>query len=439
MAQTRKRTKRDGLRVGKVLPGSIAAELGIEPGDRLLAVNDKPVNDIIDYRFWAADDHLDILIAKRTGERWLCTVDAGAEPLGLQFTSPFGRVRRCQNRCLFCFIDQMPPGLRRSLYVKDDDYRLSFWEGNFITLTNLRQADLERIAEQRLSPLYVSVHTTDPELRAFMMGNRRAKLIMEQLDYLRATGIKIHAQIVLCPGLNDGPALERTVRDLASLWPAVQSIAIVPVGLTRFYTGLRPLRAPDKTEMRRLVEQVTVWQNSFKGLYGTPLVYAGDECYLLGGLPVPARELYGDFPQLENGVGLVRLFLDEWQNIALNLPCKVPSRRITLITGELAAPLINEMANRLHQVKGLFLEVAVIKNNFFGGTITAAGLLTGADILAQIGPTAYTDLIVMPSQAVKNGQVLLDGFTVEQLARSLKTPIALARGPAELVEIIVNT
>lgn len=438
MTRVRNWVKKSGLRVGKVWAGSIAAELGIEPGDILLAVNDKPINDIIDYRFWTADEYLELLVAKKTGETWLYTVDVDTKPLGLEFANPFGRLRRCQNRCLFCFIDQMPPGLRRSLYVKDDDYRLSFWEGNFITLTNVSEADVKRIAEQRLSPLYISVHTTDPELRALMMGNKRARLIMRQLEELKLAGIKIHAQIVLCPGLNDGLVLERTVRDLASLWPSVQSIAIVPVGLTRFRAGLWPLRAPDKTELRRLVEQVTVWQKTFNRLYGTPLVYAGDECYLAGGVPVPAREIYGDFPQLENGVGLVRLFLDEWQNVALNLPCKVPSRRITLITGELAAPLIKTVAYRLQYIKGLSLDVAVIKNSFFGGTVTAAGLLTGADILEQITPALKSDLVVLPSQAVKDEQVLLDGVTVEQLARTLEVPVALARDPAELMKIIVN-
>lgn len=430
--------KKNGLRVGKVLPGSVAAECGMVPGDRVLAINGRKVNDVIDYLFWSADERLEILVAKKTGEMRLYTVKAGGEPLGLEFTNPFGRIRHCQNRCLFCFIDQMPPGLRPSLYVKDDDYRLSFWEGNFITLTNVRRSDLERIAGQRLSPLYVSVHTTDPELRAAMMRNRRAGLILHQLEYLRKEGIEVHAQIVLCPGLNDGAALQRTVHDLASLWPAVRSIAIVPVGLTRFRNGLWPLRAPERSELAQLIEQVAAWQTEFERLYGTPLVYAGDECYLLAGAPIPPRELYGDFPQLENGVGLVRLFLDEWQEVALNLPCKVPPRRITLVTGELSAPLIRQVAGRLRQVAGVSVEVAVIKNDFFGGTVTAAGLLTGTDIIRQLRAAEKGDLVVLPGQMVNERGMLLDGLTLQELARQLETPVAPAKGPAELVEIAVN-
>lgn len=427
-----------GLRVARTLPGSIAASLGVEPGDRLLAVNGRPVEDIISYRFTTAEDYLELLVAKRTGGTRLCTIDTNGRPLGLEFDNPFGDIRRCRNRCLFCFIDQMPPGLRPSLYVKDDDYRLSFWEGNFITLTNVSAADLERIAEQRLSPLYISVHTTDPEKRAFMLRNRRARFIREQLHYLREAGIKVHAQVVLCPGLNDGPVLDRTVGDLASLWPTVQSIAVVPVGLTRFRRGLWPLRAPDKATLRELLTRVAAWQTTFSRLYGTPLVYAGDECYLATGVPVPPREIYGDFPQLENGVGLLRLFLDEWQKVALKLPCKVGRRRVTLVTGEMSAPLIRKIAARLNRIEGLTVDVAVVKNNFFGGTVTAAGLLTATDILQQVSPLRETDLLVLPAQAVNETRAFLDGITVTQLARKLGTRVRTARGPAALIETILN-
>ncbi len=426
-----------GLVIEKVAPGSIAAELGMEPGDRVVAVNGLPVEDILDYRFLTCDEELTITLVKASGEKWLCDVEKDFDDdLGVDFAGGgLEPIRRCQNRCLFCFVDQMPRGLRPTLYVKDDDYRLSFTQGNFITLTNLRERDLERITQQRLTPLYISVHTTNPALREKMLGHPRAGQIMEQLHRLAQGGIEMHTQVVLCPGINDGVELESTVRDLVNFWPAVRSVAIVPVGLTRYRQGLFPLRSFTHEEAAEIVEQVRSWQDHCLERCAHAVVFASDEFYLLAGREVPPAFRYDDFPQTENGVGLVRLFLDEWAQVVRSLPESLPHpRRVTVATGVLAEGILAPVVVRLNRIDNLTVELAVIPNTLFGPQVTVAGLISGRDILSALEGQNPGQTLILPAVMLRQPeQVFLDGITLPELSSRLNRPVTAVEGPAELV------
>ncbi|WP_334111246.1 DUF512 domain-containing protein [Thermodesulfitimonas autotrophica] len=425
-----------GLEIKAVEPGSAAFAAGLAAGDRITAVGGRPVRDIIDYYFYLAVAEPELTV--RRGEReFSVRLAAEAGRPGLSFVSPFGRIRRCTNRCLFCFVDQQPPGLRPSLCFKDDDYRLSFWEGNFVTLTNCTRRDLKRIVAQRLSPLYVSVHTTNPELRARLMGNPRAAEIKTQLAALAAGGITLHTQVVLCPGLNDGAELERTVRDLASLFPAVRSVAVVPVGLTAHRAGLYPLRPVTPAAAAALIEDVTAWQREFRRRYGSRLVFAADEFYLLAGKAVPATKEYEGFPQLENGVGLVRRFRDAWKRVAQRLPETTTPCRAVLVTGTLAAPVLRPVVARLNAVAGLEVTLLPVVNRFFGTSVTVAGLLTGRDICAALAALfregLRPELVVVPAAALRDGRLFLDDTTCAAVAEQFGCRVVAAAGPRELV------
>lgn len=432
--------RQQGLEIFRVEPGSIAGELGLAPGDRIVRINGEPVRDLIDFAYLAAEENLDLKVAKRNGEFWELDVEKDYdENLGIDFgPGNFGPTIRCANKCIFCFVDQMPPNMRQTLYLKDDDYRHSFWHGNFITLTNLTDGQLHRITAQRLSPLYISVHTTNPALRERMLGNKNAGLILAQLKHLARAGIEMHAQVVLCPGINDGIELERTVNDLAGLWPAVSSLAVVPVGLTRFRQGNYPLRIFRKDEAARLVQWLARKQDAFLDRLGHPFVFAADEFYLLSGVPVPAATRYAGFPQLENGVGLTRLFLDEWEDVQRRLPEEVPPRKVTLVTGRLGAQVLQPVAAGLNAVKGLEVSVTAVANRFWGEQITVAGLITGQDLLACLDPDDIGDLLVLPAVMLqKDNAVFLDGLTLPELARHLQKTVAVADGPRQLVETVI--
>ena len=416
-----------------VRPDSIAAELGIAPGDEVVAINGEPVPDLIAYRYLGADENLQVEIKKADGETWLLDIEKDyGEDLGLEFANPtFDGLRRCTNKCLFCFVDQMPAGLRRALYIKDDDYRYSFLHGNFITLTNLQPADWDYIQRWHISPLYVSVHTTNPELRQKLLGNPRAGAIMDQLQRLAAAGITVHTQIVLCPGLNDGLELARTVEDLGGLFPAVQSIAVVPVGLTSRREKLFPLRRVGPVAAGEIVTRIAAWQANFRQRYGRSLVYGSDELYLLAGLPLPPARYYDDFPQTENGIGITRLFLDEFEGaLKENHPVPAQPRRVAVATGTLAAPLLNGLVQRLTQASpGLEARVVAITNRFFGQEVTVAGLLTGRDLRTGLEEAASwarqeQGEIILPDVMLKRDTpVFLDDMTPEDLARQLQVTV----------------
>ncbi len=437
-----------GAVISAVQPGSIAAELGIASGDILVTINGEPITDLIVYYYLMVDESLELKIVKPEGESWLLDIEkAYGEDLGLKFSGPTcDGLRRCTNKCLFCFVDQMPPGLRSGLYIKDDDYRYSFLHGNFITLTNLKPKDREYIRRWHLSPLYISVHATDPELRCRLIGNRNGRGIMEQMAELAAAGIQMHTQIVLCPGINDGRQLERTVTDLASLFPAVQSIGIVPVGLTAYRQGLFHLRSVSPADAERLTGQFQAWQKYYRAQYGRGLVYGADEFYLLADLPIPAAAYYDNFPQTENGIGITRLFLEEYETARSAVPLKqTPAGRIIVATGILAAPLLKRLVPELTRgYPDLEIKVVPVTNTLFGPRVTVAGLLAGRDLLTGLRKVVdwardKKGIVALPDIMLKSDESLfLDDTTPEMLAQELKLPVkvipATGKGLALLPE-----
>lgn len=433
--------KRRGLKISMVEPGSIADELGLAAGDRVTAINGEPVRDLIDFRYLAADELLDIDVTKTGGDEWVLEVEKDFDQdLGIDFgPEGFGQTLRCTNKCVFCFVDQMPPGMRKTLYVKDDDYRLSFWSGNFITLTNLSKNSLKRIARQRLGPLYISVHTTNPSLREKMLGSARAGSIMEQLRFLAEAGIEMHTQVVLCPGLNDAGELDRTAGDLSSLWPAVRSLAVVPVGLTRFRENLYPLEmfTPDKA--RALVRWVHARQKEYITRFKHPFIFASDEFYLLAGEPIPGADKYDGFPQIENGVGLTRLFLDEWTEAESGLPREAAKQNIVLATGVLGGKILKPVAARLNKIAGLQVGVKIIENDYFGRQVTATGLVTGTDVLSQTAPGETDGLLVFPAVMLKKDEaVFLDNVSLADAAERMKAAVVVVSGPRQLVDVLLK-
>ncbi|MFQ5812573.1 MAG: DUF512 domain-containing protein [Anaerolineae bacterium] len=416
--------------IAEVRSGSIAAELGLRPGDALLSINGHVLRDVIDYRFYGAEEELE-LVVERGGERIVYQVERGYDQeLGLEFAEPTNDgLRRCNNRCEFCFFKGMPPGMRHSLYIKDDDYRYSFLFGNFITLTNLTEDDWERLAEQRLSPLYVSVHATDPALRRRILGNPAAPDVVGQLKRLGSLGIQVHAQIVLIPGFNDGQHLARTVADLAALHPTVQSIAVVPLGLTKYHPCPFCLYGPE--EARPIVAQIAAWQREYRRQHGLNLVHASDEWYLLAGLEVPPAEEYDGFPQLENGVGLTRVFLDEEFRFS-GFGFRVG--KVTLVCGTLIAPLLERKAAGL---SGVAVEVVPVENRFFGPTVTVSGLLTGWDVIEALQDRDLGDVVFLPRAMFDAaGELTLDDMSPAAIGERLGVRVEVAGTMKEVVGLL---
>ena len=415
--------------------GSLAGEAGILPGDLITSINGHAISDIVDYRFYSAEEDAEVVV--RRGDReFTAAIQKGYDdPLGVEFADDlFDGVRTCGNRCIFCFVDQLPRGMRRSLYLKDDDYRLSFLHGNFVTLTNADEADIRRIIEQRLSPLYVSVHTTEPELRRGMFGSRSLPDVRRQLRTLADGAVTLHTQIVICPGTNDGEHLELTVRDLASLHPGVASIGVVPVGLTRHRRTSPTIQAVDSSGARAIIARVRDWQQEFRTRFGTRLLWASDELYLAAGLPVPSRARYESFPQIENGIGMVRRFMDDARRTVRRLPDRIPHPiRATIVTSTLAAPLLRDFAAALSRVENLSVRVIVIRSKFFGESVTVAGLLTGSDIRDQLRGHDLGDVVLLPSTMLRDG-ALLDDVALDDLSAAIGRPVvAVEPTPRALV------
>lgn len=426
-----------GGEIASVAPGSLGEELGLRPGDRLLAINGHVLRDAIDCQFYGAEEHLELRLRLDEAEMIIEAQRKYGQELGLDFVQPiFDALCRCTNACEFCFIAQLPKGLRASLYIRDDDCRLSFLTGSFVTLTNLIEGDWERLAQQRLSPLYVSVHATDPPLRRCIFG-RKVPDIRQQLRRLGGLGIHIHAQVVLIPGLNDGQHLERTVFDLAGLYPTVESVAIVPVGLTKYHRG--GCRRYTSAEARELLAQVAPWQRDFRQRWGVGFVYPADEWYLLAGEPVPPAGAYDGFPQLENGVGPVRELVDDWEGVKGSLEASrslgSQGSRLTLVCGTLIAPLLSSMARELSALTGLGVEVTPIVNQFFGPTVTVSGLLTGQDVVGALEEQDLGDAVILPRAMFDApGERTLDDWTPGQLGEQLGVPIWCAGNLGEVVE-----
>ena len=406
-------------RVADVTKKSAGWRCGLRPGDRLLAINGQPLRDAIDVQIYGGEPRV-VLDYEREGESKTCTVRRRyGEPLGISFCEDLfdGPPRVCRNRCTFCFVAQMAPGLRAPLYIKDDDYRLSFLHGNYITLTNLSPADWQRIEEQYLSPLYVSVHATEPDVRVNLMRNPRAGTILEDLQRLVDLGIELHTQAVLVPGLNDGAHLDRTLADLAALYPAVRDLSIVPVGLTQWHDpSLRPYHDAEAAEVLRLLN---AWQARLLSDLGVRFVYPSDEWYLRGGVSVPAEEAYdGLLPAMvENGVGLVRRFLNGQARLLRDLADLGEDQ--TWITGELFAPVLRDVACSFVDQTALEVEVLPVTNRFFGATVTVAGLLTVEDVVGALKDRGTGGAIVLPGEIFRGPEGRsLDGYLPEDVARA---------------------
>ncbi|MBJ6726963.1 DUF512 domain-containing protein [Geomonas sp. Red875] len=428
-----------GLIVDHVMPESIAEELEIEPGDRLLSINGHIVRDVIDYNYFGAEDNLVLEVEKSDGELWELEVEREeGEPLGLVFAAP--EPARCGNNCVFCFVHQLPKGLRSPLYVKDEDYRLSFLYGNYVTLANIGQEELDRIKEQRLSPIYISVHATDPATRERLLGKKDLRPIREVMEELAQARISMHCQVVLCPGLNDGATFAQTVADLAALHPWVASLAVVPVGLTA-HRGRLPGLTPVTEEFAGSF--VPEWEAKARELekrLGEPFLFLADEFYLKANLPFPPLETYGDLPQLENGVGMIPLFLHEAEEV-LEEAGKLPPARVTVVTGDSPFRYLSEFLEKLSAKTGTAFRCVPVKNRLFGPTVTVTGLISGKDIIAELEGMEPGGVVLVPDVMLKEGEgVFLDDLTPEDIEAALGVTVIVAesspRGIYEALELL---
>jgi len=420
------------LPISAVEPGSIADQLDLEPGDLLLTINGLSVNDVIDFQVLAADEDLLLEIEKTDGELWDLEVEKEAfQPLGLEF--PPLEPMQCGNNCIFCFVHQLPSRMRTSLYVKDEDYRFSFLYGSYVTLSNISEPDLRRILDQRLSPLYVSVHATDDQLRNRLLG-REVPPLLDLLRRLTFGGIQIHAQIVVCPGINDGPQLDRTIEDLFQLHPGVASLAIVPVGLTGYRERLPDLRAFTAAEAEALLWELERYQDRFLRQAGTRFLFAADEFYLLASRDLPPIESYEDLPQLENGVGMIAQFREEAERVLASArPMKVPP--VSAVTGVSGARELIQFAQELGRATSAEIRIYPLENRFFGGHVSVTGLLTGRDLLDQLPGRDLGSALFVPEVMLKEGEaIFLDDLTLEEVGRQLGVPtIQVPNTPAGLL------
>lgn len=423
--------------------GGIAAELGIEPGDRLLSIDGHEIEDIFDYQFYVEEEELLLLIEKPDGEQWELEIEKDPdEQLGITFEQGLmDDYRSCRNKCIFCFIDQMPPGMRETLYFKDDDSRLSFLQGNYITLTNMSDRDVERIVRYRLEPINISFHTTNPELRCRMLHNRFAGEALKKVDILYQGGIEMNGQIVLCKGINDGEELERSIRDLGAYLPLLRSVSVVPVGLTKYREGLCPLEPFTKEDAKKVLEVIRRWQEKFYREYGLHFIHAGDEWYLLAEEEVPGEEQYDGYLQLENGVGMLRLLLNEFEEGYAKLETAAVQGEISIATGKLAYPYIRRMAERMEEkYPGLCIHVYQIRNDFFGEKITVSGLITGQDIISQLKGKNLGSCLLLPCSMMKADEdVFLDDYTVKDVSEALQVRIDIVKSSGQdLIDSIRN-
>ena len=414
---------------------SIARELGIEPGDRLISINGQEIEDIFDYQYYVEDEELLLLIEKADGEQWELEIEKDAdEALGIGFGAGLmDEYRSCCNRCIFCFIDQMPPGMRDTLYFKDDDSRLSFLQGNYVTLTNMSEHDIQRIIKYRLEPINISFQTTNPELRCRMLHNRFAGDALKKVDLLYQGGIEMNGQIVLCKGVNDGEELERSIRDLTRYLPLLRSVSVVPVGLTKFRDGLYPLEPFTKAEARQVLEIIHRWQKKIYEEYGLHFIHAGDEWYLLAEEEVPEEERYDGYLQLENGVGMLRLLFNEFEDAFRQQKGDQRSAELSAATGKLAYPYIRRMVERIEErYPGVKIHVYCIRNDFFGERITVSGLITGGDIIAQLKGKRLGSRLLLPCNMLKADEdVFLDDLTVKEVSDALQVPVNIVKSSGQ--------
>jgi putative radical SAM enzyme (TIGR03279 family) len=429
--------------IHQIEPGSIAEELELEPGDVLVSVNGQNIHDIFDYHYLINEEYLELLIRKPDGEEWELEIEKEYEDdLGIVFENGLmDEYRSCRNKCMFCFIDQLPKGMRDTLYFKDDDSRLSFLQGNYVTLTNMSDEDVERIIRYHLSPINISFHTMNPELRCKMLNNRFAGDALEKVEKFYEAGISMNGQVVLCKGINDGAELEYSIEQLTKYLPHLQSVSVVPVGLTDHREGLYPLEPFDKEDACKVLELIHRWQERLYARHGTHFVHAGDEWYLLAGQEVAEEDTYDGYLQLENGVGMVRLLHEE---IGRELMLKTGDdrkRKVSIATGALAAPLLKKEAEKIRRkYSNVEIQVYSIENAFFGRRITVAGLLTGQDLERQLKNRQLGEALLLTEHMMKSGErIFLDDMTVEELSRSLQVPVIIVESDGKaLLEAVLG-
>ena len=434
-------------RITGVLPDSIAAEIGFAVGDAIVAINGTHPRDLIDYQFLCADEVLELEVLDEKGKTHHIEIEKDYdEDLGLEFeTALFDNLIQCNNHCPFCFIDQQPPGKRQSLYFKDDDYRLSFLYGSYLTLTNLPEREWQRIEQMRLSPLYVSVHATEPEVRIRLLKNPRAGQILQQLKWFQERRLQIHAQVVVCPGINDGKHLEQTLRDLASFStgevPAVASVAVVPVGLTRFRLEKDELIPVTEEKAIEVISQVRSLQKEFSKKYGSNVAWLADEWFLIAGEELPSEVEYSDYPQIDNGVGSIRLFIKQFTTAAAELlPPKISkARKLTWVVGNAVEKAFQPILQQLNCVENLEVNMRALKSDYWGQSISVTGLLTGHDLLLNLQGQDLGEGILLPKVMLKHGELIfLDDMSIEEVARKLNTKILPVAGVEDLINTCIN-
>ncbi|WP_291633141.1 DUF512 domain-containing protein [Clostridium sp.] len=434
--------------IAKILPGSIAEEIELEVGDKLISINGNDVVDIIDYKFLITDELLNIEIEKNNGEVWDIEVEKEYdEDLGIQFIDAIlDKPKSCHNKCIFCFIDQLPKGMRETLYFKDDDSRLSFFQGNFVTLTNMKEDEIDRIIQYKISPINVSVHTTDAELRKLMLNNKSAGNVYDRLKRLAKADIKINCQVVSCPGINNGAALIRTIEDLYKLYPSIENLAVVPVGVTKYREGLFNLTLYDKNTATQEIESVKELQEKYIREIGSPFIRLSDEFYVTSGIDVPGEEFYDGYQQLEDGIGMIRLLRSVIDEDVTSLKLNIGGT-FTFITGHSAYAEILKVAEKITATNNkIKIDVKKITNYFFGETITVAGLLTGSDIINGLKNEKLGEYLVIPSNMLKGGyelgnyeeQIFLDNITISDLEKSLSKKVLICDYSGEDLIHIIN-
>lgn len=413
--------------IASVESGSIAEELGLEPGDAIEEINGNEIEDIFDYQYYVEEEYLDVLVLTKDGEECVLEIEKDEdEDLGITFESSLmDEYHSCCNKCMFCFIDQMPPGMRETLYFKDDDSRLSFLQGNYITLTNMRDKDIERVIRYHLSPINISVHATNPELRCKMLHNRFAGDILEKIGRFYEAGIRMNSQVVLCKGLNDEEELDRTISDLGKFLPYMESLSVVPVGLTKYREGLAPLELFEKEDAGKVLKQIHKWQDYFRENYGTTFVHASDEWFILAEQEFPDEAYYEGYGQLENGVGMIRLLLEEVKERLAELTGDDREKHVAIATAKLVYPTIKKLAADVEmKFPGIKIDVYCIINKFFGEHITVSGLLTGQDIIAQLKGKMLGEELLLPCNVLKADEdIFLDDISLKELSDSLQVPV----------------
>ncbi len=435
--------QKSGHRIIRIEEGSIAEELGIEAGDILHKINGEPVKDVFDFQFMLHDEYIEVEIEKADGEIWLLEIDKEyEEDLGVVFENGLmDAYKRCSNKCVFCFIDQLPDGMRDTLYFKDDDSRLSFLQGNYITLTNMTERDIDRIIEMKLEPINISFHTTNPELRKQMLHNRFAGEKLKLVDRLFAGGVTMNGQIVLCKGINDKEELKRSIRDLMKYQPCLQSVSVVPVGLTKFRDRLERLEPFNQEDAREVLTMIHEAQAESMAKYGNHFIHAGDEWYILAGWELPEESRYDGYLQIENGVGMITSLREEVQAYLNTLSGDDRTDHISIATGELAAPVLAELVSRFNRLyPNLRVDVHTIKNEFFGGKITVAGLLTGSDFIGQLQGKELGSRLLLTENVLKRDEpVLLDNVTVAELETALQVSITIVQSTGkDLIDAILG-